>query len=255
MFHSVCVSVRAGGARTPCPLRRGGWRGGGVPAVCMCVCACAWEQATGLGRAVERLAKPRRSTPRAAPALRRLRTGGDRGSRGRCGVRLRGQRSAGCAGTGEGEGARSVREAPVPRHTGGSPQPGARGPSPLSGGESGAGMGGPGRPAPPAGGVPTPGTRVARRAGAAPAPPAPAGGAWDAAPSAAPAPTAAGACGGCPRAGRCRASVPARQGAPRTAVALPFFPQGSPRSLAAEGSGHPAGPLLESWLWPIASRG
>lgn len=199
--------------------------------MCMCVCACAWEQATGLGRAVERLAKPRRSTPRAAPALRRLRTGGDRGSRGRCGVRLRGQRSAGCAGAGEGEGARSVREAPVPRHTGGSPQPGARGPAPLSGGESGAGMGGPGRPAPPAGGVPTPGTRVALRAGAAPAPPAPAGGAWDAAPSAAPAPTAAGACGAVGAArGRGGAEHPCQRGKghPARPWLCPSFPRGAP---------------------------
>lgn len=89
MFHSVCVSARAGGARMPCPLRKG------CPRVCVCVCVGA---STGLGRPGERLAKPRRSSPRAAPTRRELWAGADRGSRGRCGMCLRGQRWACCAG-------------------------------------------------------------------------------------------------------------------------------------------------------------
>lgn len=145
MFHSVCVSARAGGARTPCPRRKG------CPRVCVCVCVGA---STGLGRAGERFAKPRRSTPRAAPARRELWAGAHRGSRGRCGVRLRGQRWA-CRAGAEGKALRTL----VPLRRG------------ARGGDEGTGVAGPACRR-----VHSPGAQIACRAGAAPAPPASAGG-------------------------------------------------------------------------------
>lgn len=195
MFHSVSLPGRG-------ELERPVSCGGGCP-----MCVCAWEEAQSWGG-------PRQGWP--SPSAE-----GGRGSRGRCGLRLRGQRSLDCAGAG-------ARLSPRP----GSPgtpalgrQPPARsvrGPSLLSGVGRGWGNRGGRRRLP---GVPPTGTWSARGAGAAPAPSAPAGRARAAAPLAvmAPAPAAAESCGAGGARGRGDAEhlVLARPGTPRTAAERP----------------------------------
>lgn len=184
----------------------------------MCVCVGA---SPGLGRAAAGLAK--------------LLGRGWPGSHGRCGLRLRGQRSSGCAGPGEGS--RLVRAAPVPRHSVGSPQPApsaAPRPSPVWGVHGGAGaaglacqgslLPGPAEPGQP------------RRRSRPPRPQQPRGAGW-----------------GCPGRAGAERPVPAwlaREGHPARPRSAPR--PGNTPAPAAEGLGHPVGPLRGSSLRPVA---
>lgn len=213
----------------------------------MPVCACVGAS-IGPGRAGERLAKPRSSTPR-RPWPVGCCGQGLTGRAGAAGVRLRGQRLADCTGAGEEVPAPPGKpRCPATQPTVPNPRR-ARRPrllAPLRRGARG-GDGGTGADGPPAGVSSFRGTGCPRHR-VCPHPPAE--------PGMLPPlrPTVHAGPGCCPQAGRCRAPVQARPGAPRTAMAVPSPPRGI-CSLAAEGSSHPVRLLLGSRLWLIASEG